>query len=81
MFFEEGKAWGRSRRLISPNLTGHNIASMIAIISKIAERFCARLGEKADAKEVVVGRDSFGEIPASCNGDGRGFPVLFGGLP
>lgn len=35
MFFEEGKAWGRSRRLISPNLNGHNVAAMLPVMSKV----------------------------------------------
>jgi len=35
MFFEEGKAWGRSRRLISPNLNGHNVAGMLPIMAKV----------------------------------------------
>lgn len=59
MFFEEGKAWGRSRRLISPNLNGHNVAAMLPIIAKVGERFCGKLGDKADAGEVVTSRDSF----------------------
>ena len=35
MFFDEGKEGGRSRRIISPNLTGHNIAVMLPMISKV----------------------------------------------
>ena len=35
MFFEEGKAWGRSRRLISPNLSGHSIATMLPVVAKV----------------------------------------------
>ena len=35
MFFEDGKAWGRSRRLISPNLNGHNVEAMLPIMSKV----------------------------------------------
>ena len=35
MFFEDGKAWGRSRRLISPNLNGHNVGAMLSIMSKV----------------------------------------------
>lgn len=35
MFFEEGKAWGRSRRLISPNLNGHNVATMLPDVAKV----------------------------------------------
>lgn len=35
MFFDEGKDWGRSRRLISPNLNGHNVMAMLPIISKV----------------------------------------------
>ncbi len=35
MFFEEGKEWGRSRRLISPNLNGHNVAAMLPIMAKV----------------------------------------------
>ena len=38
MFFDEGKEWGRSRRLISPNLNGHNIATMLPMISKVPMR-------------------------------------------
>ena len=37
MFFEEGKAWGRSRRLISPNLNGHNVAAMIPVMAKVQD--------------------------------------------
>ncbi|CBN79213.1 cytochrome P450 [Ectocarpus siliculosus] len=59
LFFEEGKTWGRSRRLISPNLNGHNVAAMLPIIAKVGERFCGKLGDKADAREVVTSRDSF----------------------
>ncbi len=36
MFFEEGKAWGRSRRLISPNLNGHNVPAMLPIMAKVS---------------------------------------------
>ncbi|CAN0206214.1 unnamed protein product, partial [Hapterophycus canaliculatus] len=35
MFNQEGKAWGRSRRLISPNLIGHNLTAMLPVISKV----------------------------------------------
>eukprot|EP00903_Cladosiphon_okamuranus_P016172 g14923.t1 len=34
MFFEEGKAWGRSRRLISPNLNGLKVAAMLLAMAK-----------------------------------------------
>lgn len=40
MFFEEGKAWGRSRRLIAPNLNGHNVAAMLPVISKVTVTQC-----------------------------------------
>eukprot|EP00904_Undaria_pinnatifida_P013623 jgi/Undpi1/9391/HiC_scaffold_27.g11848.m1 len=53
MFFDEGKQWGRSRRLICPHLVGHNVTNMIPSIAKMVERFCAQLDEKADAGEVV----------------------------
>lgn len=44
MFFEEGKEWGRARRLISPNLNGHNITAMLPIISKVyATALCKHL--------------------------------------
>lgn len=36
MFFRDGKAWGRSRRIIAPNLNGHNVAAMLPITSKVA---------------------------------------------
>ncbi|CBJ30458.1 cytochrome P450 [Ectocarpus siliculosus] len=46
LFFEEGKEWGRSRRLIAPFLSGHkNVAGMVPSIAKIAERVCAKLGD------------------------------------
>ena len=35
MFFDEGKQWGRSRRLISPNFVGHNLTAMIPCIVKV----------------------------------------------
>ncbi|CAM9310328.1 unnamed protein product [Ascophyllum nodosum] len=59
MFFDEGKEWGRSRRLISPNLVGHNVTAMIAYISKIGERLCTRLGEHAESCEAVDARQYF----------------------
>ncbi|CAM9971103.1 unnamed protein product, partial [Ectocarpus fasciculatus] len=59
LFFEEGRTWGRSRRLISPNLNGHNVAAMLPVIAKVGERFCGKLGDKADAGEVVASRDCF----------------------
>eukprot|EP00752_Nemacystus_decipiens_P014607 g13007.t1 len=59
LFFEEGKTWGRSRRLVSPNLNGHNVATMLPVISKIGERLCDKLGDKADAREIVKARDAF----------------------
>lgn len=62
MFFDEGKEWGRSRRLIAPNLNGHNIAVMLPLISKIAERLCAKLAAQADAGEVVDAKESFGRF-------------------
>ncbi|CAM9573088.1 unnamed protein product, partial [Scytosiphon promiscuus] len=47
LFFDEGKEWGRSRRLISPALNGHqNVADMIPAITKIAERVCTKLGDQ-----------------------------------
>ncbi|CAM9729929.1 unnamed protein product [Ectocarpus sp. 4 AP-2014] len=47
LFFEEGKEWGRSRRLIAPFLSGHkNVVGMVPSIAKIAERVCAKLGDK-----------------------------------
>ncbi|CAN0178058.1 unnamed protein product, partial [Ectocarpus fasciculatus] len=46
LFVEEGKQWGRSRRLIAPFLNGHkNVAGMVPSIAKIAERVCAKLGD------------------------------------
>eukprot|EP00904_Undaria_pinnatifida_P007026 jgi/Undpi1/3453/HiC_scaffold_16.g06825.m1 len=62
MFFDEGKEWGRSRRLISPNLSGHNIAAMLPMISKIAERLCTKVGAQADAGEVVDAKERFGRF-------------------
>lgn len=35
MFFDEGKEWGRSRRLISPSMNEHNIAGMVPVISEV----------------------------------------------
>lgn len=32
---------------------------MLPIIAKVGERFCGKLGDKADAGEVVTSRDSF----------------------
>ncbi|CAN0205555.1 unnamed protein product [Ascophyllum nodosum] len=59
LFFDEGKQWGRSRRLISPNFVGHNLTANIACIVKIAERFCAKLGGHADSDEVVDAKQHF----------------------
>ncbi|CAN0418983.1 unnamed protein product, partial [Ascophyllum nodosum] len=59
MFLNEGKQWGRSRRLISPNLVGHNLTAMIPCIVKISERFCAKLGGHADSDEVVDAKQHF----------------------
>lgn len=39
LFFDEGKRWGRSRRIISPALNGHhNVANMIPAIAKVRRR-------------------------------------------
>eukprot|EP00903_Cladosiphon_okamuranus_P007588 g7361.t1 len=47
LFFDEGKQWGRSRRIISPALNGHhNVANMIPAMAKIAERVCSKLDEQ-----------------------------------
>ena len=35
MFFDEGKQWGRARRVIAPSLNGHNVAAMIPIMNKV----------------------------------------------
>lgn len=36
LFFIEGKEWGRSRRMISPALSGHhNVANMVPAIAKV----------------------------------------------
>lgn len=35
MFFEEGKAWGRSRRIIAPSLNAHNVMDMLEVISTV----------------------------------------------
>ena len=48
LFFDEGKRWGRSRRIISPALNGHhNVANMIPAIAKVSRQ------KSADA---LVGR-------------------------
>ena len=39
MFFQTGKPWGRSRRIIAPNLTAHNVAGMLPIMSKVTNGF------------------------------------------
>ncbi|CAM9660900.1 unnamed protein product [Pylaiella littoralis] len=59
MFFEEGKAWGRSRRLISPHLNGHKVVDMLPVMSKMGERLCNKLGASADAGQVVDARETF----------------------
>eukprot|EP00752_Nemacystus_decipiens_P003174 g2937.t1 len=47
LFFDEGKRWGRSRRIISPALNGHhNVANMIPAIVKITERVCSKLDDQ-----------------------------------
>lgn len=39
LFFNEGREWGRSRRILSPGLNGHkNIANMIPTITKVSFR-------------------------------------------
>lgn len=39
LFFDEGKRWGRSRRIISPALNGHhNVANMIPAIAKVSRQ-------------------------------------------
>ena len=35
LFFDEGKEWGRSRRLICPHLVGKNVADMIPALAKV----------------------------------------------
>lgn len=35
LFFDEGKEWGRSRRLICPHLVGNNVADMIPALAKV----------------------------------------------
>ena len=35
LFFDEGKNWGRSRRIISPLLARHNVASMLPVVVKV----------------------------------------------
>ncbi|CAM9310255.1 unnamed protein product [Ascophyllum nodosum] len=59
MFFNEGKEWGRSRRLISPNLVGHNVTAMIPYISKVGDRLCTRLGDDAESCNVVDAKQYF----------------------
>lgn len=41
-------------------------------IKQVSERLCVKLGERADAKEVVAGRDCFGEITDNRHGTGEG---------
>lgn len=55
LFFDEGKQWGRSRRIISPALNGHNnVANMIPAMAKIAERVCTKLNDRdGEAVEFV----------------------------
>ncbi|CAM9435860.1 unnamed protein product [Hapterophycus canaliculatus] len=61
LFFEEGKGWGRSRRLISPALNGHqNAADMVPSIAKIAERVCEKLsGQESAIVDIVDTFDRF----------------------
>ncbi|CAN0057062.1 unnamed protein product [Scytosiphon promiscuus] len=55
LFFDEGKEWGRARRLISPALSGHhNVADMVPATTKIAERVCASLGDGAGETVDIV---------------------------
>lgn len=35
LFFDEGKEWGRSRRIMSPSLNEHNVGNMIPAITKV----------------------------------------------
>eukprot|EP00903_Cladosiphon_okamuranus_P020514 g18832.t1 len=47
LFFDEGKRWGRSRRVLSPALSGHqNVANMVPAVAKIAERLCSKLDDQ-----------------------------------
>lgn len=39
LFFDEGRAWGRSRRIIAPSLHGHNVRDMIPTISEVSIYF------------------------------------------
>lgn len=41
MFFDEGKDWGRSRRLISPSINGHNMLAVLPMMAKVRGR-CRR---------------------------------------
>ena len=52
MFFDEGKEWGRTRRLISPNIAGHNVKAMMSYISKV------RNAAAASSCEVVLMQDT-----------------------
>ncbi|CAN0250653.1 unnamed protein product, partial [Scytosiphon promiscuus] len=55
IFFEESKEWGRSRRLISPALNGHNnVADMVPAITRIAEQVCAKLDDETQEAVDVV---------------------------
>lgn len=59
MFFDEGKQWGRGRRIIAPSLNGHNVTAMIPIMSKIGERLCAKLSAQAENGEVIDATETF----------------------
>ncbi len=42
LFFDEGKQWGRSRRILSPALSGHqNVANMVPAVAKVSRRYSA----------------------------------------
>lgn len=60
MFFQEGEKWGRSKRLISPSLSSHNIEGMLSYIYTVAEGMCTKIESDADAGNVVDVLDTCG---------------------
>lgn len=69
LFFDEGKVWGRSRRIISPPLNGHhNVANMIPAIAKVSRKSTDVLvnGETSFAPQEVA--HAYNSIRRPCVG-------------
>ncbi|CAN0313831.1 unnamed protein product, partial [Phaeothamnion confervicola] len=62
LFFEEGKSWGRVRRLTAPSFSERNTERMLPDVARIADRLVVKWGSAADSGAVVHALDDLSRL-------------------